>query len=299
VLRATLYAVVLQIQQLLRTSKTLSTEILEGTEFIWSSQLRYYFVIFILMYTDEPFCFRSAWVLKDGAPCLVHDHLTPRLLNIWANSGKIMDETGSQNNQPNHLDLRRNTRPSIRPPSATQRQSSRRRTTRFRETRKKMVVAHHINTAISEIRAVKQRSNPAVALSMKLLEELNSGVTDITAQDGGLVHICPTGAIPYGLEYIGPVSRLVILPLTERSMFACAQAVATATPVVLFGGSGVGKMSLVEELSKEFATPLFTASVGSSWPVTSVMHFFHGLSVTGFWGCMRYLDSLLPEVHNC
>ena len=57
-------------------------------------------------------------------------------------------------------------------------------------------------------------------------------------------------SIPYGYEYHGPNTRLIVTPMTERCLLNLTSAIRLRYTGLVYGGTQTGKTESIQEISK-------------------------------------------------
>ena len=101
---------------------------------------------------------------------------------------------------------------------------------------------------------------------------------------------------PYRYEYLGLINRLVITPVTEKSYMALLAAFKCSYYGTIEGVSGVGKSSLMKDITSYMAV-MYRAKNGScNVNIKSITNFFKGIASSGCWATIEDMDRCDPEI---
>ncbi|XP_060599368.1 dynein heavy chain domain-containing protein 1-like [Ruditapes philippinarum] len=96
----------------------------------------------------------------------------------------------------------------------------------------------------------------------------------------------------YDYEYLGPDTRLVLTPLTERAFLSLTQAVKNFHCGTLIGPAGTGKSDTVKDLAKMFGCCLFAINCNSEVTLPMMTQYMMGMVQSGCWALFDDTDRL-------
>eukprot|EP01022_Parablepharisma_sp_SALTPOND_P004470 TRINITY_DN120355_c3_g1_i1.p1 TRINITY_DN120355_c3_g1~~TRINITY_DN120355_c3_g1_i1.p1 ORF type:complete len:4253 (+),score=509.78 TRINITY_DN120355_c3_g1_i1:57-12761(+) len=118
----------------------------------------------------------------------------------------------------------------------------------------------------------------------------------ITQQPASILVKALSAKLEYGSEYIGPSSRLITTPLTDRVWVSIANAINSHMGVVLVGPKGIGKAETVKELAKTIAIHCVTMHCSESTNYRFISRAISGASQQGAWACLAGFEAVDSEV---
>ncbi|XP_069111192.1 dynein heavy chain domain-containing protein 1-like isoform X2 [Argopecten irradians] len=96
----------------------------------------------------------------------------------------------------------------------------------------------------------------------------------------------------YDYEYQGPVSRLVLTPLTHRAFLSLTQSLQNYHAGTLVGPPGTGKSETIKELSKIFGCAMLTVNCNEEMTVGIITQIMLGTVQSGCWTLFDDTDRL-------
>ncbi|CAB3359526.1 Hypothetical predicted protein [Cloeon dipterum] len=101
--------------------------------------------------------------------------------------------------------------------------------------------------------------------------------------------------LEYGYEFTGLGDTPISTPESDNVILIITQTLCLQMGVLICGYAGTGKSEIIRDLARTLGRHLVTLDCTNATPWPSVAHLLAGVAQSGFWGCLKQLDSLAPS----
>jgi len=146
----------------------------------------------------------------------------------------------------------------------------------------------HLSYRVDDASKNQVASAPTVSITLAMILTL-ARFEDIIICQGHYSH-------PYGYEYLGAGSRLVVTAQSERVSYTVTNALAHSMGGALTGPAGVGKTQTATDLSKALAVPVLAQSCSAGCSRDVLGKLLRGVVQTGAWIVLEHLEAVTASV---